>query len=243
MHIPPYDTGAEQSVIGSMLLKNSVIPSIERKVKAQDFYSVPHKTIFLAILESFHTHGNADLMTVSAIIGHDELETIGGFAYVAEVAKNTPSALNVSAYVDIVLRESGKRRILALTNEIADVALEGGDTSELSAELAGLKVGRTIKPLFDLEAAMANMEHLTHDEPAPVDGVFKECMPMGEPAILTAPGGVGKSFTTVAMAISIATGKPVFSGKESWLTPSVRGNASSSQVKTVSTTITAAYMA
>ncbi len=223
MHTPPYDTGAEQSVIGSMLLKNSVIPSIERKIKAQDFYSVPHKTIFLAILESFHTHGNADPMTVSAIIGSEQLESIGGFAYVAEVAKNTPSAMNVSAYVDIVLRESGKRRILALTNEIADVALEGGDTSELASELSNLKVGRTVKPLFDLEAAMENMVRLVDEEPAPVDGVFKECMPMGEPAILTAPGGVGKSFTTLAMSISIATGLPVFSGKEKWLTPSRKG--------------------
>ncbi|AUR89442.1 P-loop containing nucleoside triphosphate hydrolase [Vibrio phage 1.123.O._10N.286.48.F3] len=223
MQIPPYDTGAEQSVLGSMLLKNSIIPSIERKVKAQDFYSVPHKTIFNAIKESFHTHGNADPMTVSAIIGHDELERIGGFAYIAEVAKNTPSAANVNAYIDIVLRESNKRRILSLTNEIADVAMEGGDTSELANELAGLKVGRSIKPLFDLESAMSYMEHLIHDKPAPVDGVFMECMPMGEPAILTAPGGVGKSFTTISMAIAIATGKPVFDGPEPFMKPSKKG--------------------
>lgn len=219
---PLYDAGAEQSVLGSMLLKNSLIAVVERKVKAKDFYSIAHKKIYDGILQAFHEHGNADLVTVESVVGEDA-DMFGGFAYLADVVNNTPSTANVNAYIDIVLQLSHKRRIIDLTNAIAEMTRQGEDPSELAAELAGMKVGKSVRPLFSLEMAMEKMESMVFYEPAPVDGVFVECLPMGEPGILTAPGGVGKSFTTISMAISIATGKPVFEGRQSWLTPMQKG--------------------
>lgn len=72
-----------------------------------------------------------DLLTLTNAFEHQgQLELIGGFAYAAELSKNTPSAANIVAYSEIVARFSRARQLASLghdiTNEItaprADIA-------------------------------------------------------------------------------------------------------------------------
>jgi replicative DNA helicase len=52
-----------------------------------------------------------DLITLSESIesrGKDALEQLGGFAYLAELSKNTPSAANIVAYCDCGQNQPGK---------------------------------------------------------------------------------------------------------------------------------------
>ncbi len=52
-----------------------------------------------------------------------QLDSVGGFAYLAELSKNTPSAANIGAYADIVRERAVVRDMIAVAHEIADAGL------------------------------------------------------------------------------------------------------------------------
>ncbi|WP_352259996.1 DnaB-like helicase N-terminal domain-containing protein, partial [Psychrobacter sp. TB55-MNA-CIBAN-0194] len=83
-----------------------------------------------------------DLITVSEQLEiEDQLDDAGGFAYLGEIAKNTPSAGNILSYADIVRERAVVRDMIAVAHEIADAGYnpEGRDSSAL-LDLAESKV-------------------------------------------------------------------------------------------------------
>ncbi|WP_272732005.1 DnaB-like helicase C-terminal domain-containing protein, partial [Escherichia coli] len=62
-----------------------------------------------------------------------KLERAGGFAYLAEMSKNTPSAANICAYADIVRERAVVREMISVANEIAEAgyAQDGRGSNEL----------------------------------------------------------------------------------------------------------------
>ncbi len=62
-----------------------------------------------------------DLITLAeALEQNGKLERAGGFAYLAEMSKNTPSAANICAYADIVRERAVVREMISVANEIAE---------------------------------------------------------------------------------------------------------------------------
>ena len=72
---PPHDPLAEQSVIGSLLLSNHMIPEVVKVIGARDFYRPNHGTVYTAIIDLFTAGEPVDPVTVSA-----ELERRGELA-------------------------------------------------------------------------------------------------------------------------------------------------------------------
>ena len=106
--MPPHSLEAEQSVLGGLMLDNERWDTVAEKVVAKDFYSRPHRIIFEATAALLEGGQPLDLITLSEHLERsDKLDGVGGFAYLAELAKNTPSAANILAYADIV-REIGR---------------------------------------------------------------------------------------------------------------------------------------
>lgn len=61
-----------------------------------------------------------DLITLSETMESEgALERVGGFAYLAELSKNTPSAANILAYTGIVAERSRLRALLQLGRELS----------------------------------------------------------------------------------------------------------------------------
>jgi replicative DNA helicase len=85
-----------------------------------------------------------DLVTVSeSLETAGELEQIGGFAYLGEIAKNTPSAANILAYANIVRERAILREMIGAANDIAE---SGYDTQgRSSAELLDLAESKVFK--------------------------------------------------------------------------------------------------
>ena len=142
LKIPPHSIEAEQSVLGSMLIEPETWDTVTEIVGSDDFYNRAHQTIFGAILDLLKVNQPIDLITVSeALEKHDQLEAAGGFAYLAELAKNTPSAANVVAYANIIKERAITRELIGVAHNIAEVGFnpEGRDSSEL-LDLAESKV-------------------------------------------------------------------------------------------------------
>ena len=134
LKVPPNSIQAEQSVLGGLMLDNQTWDSIADKVVEIDFYRRSHQLIFSKIEELAEKQIPFDVITLSdalKVIG--ELENVGGLAYLIMLAKDTPSAANITAYANIVRERSVLRQLIHIGTQISDSAFntEGRDTSEL----------------------------------------------------------------------------------------------------------------
>ncbi len=142
LKVPPHSLEAEQSVIGGLLLDNERWDSVAERVVARDFYSRPHRMIFEGVKSLLEDNKPLDLITLSEYLEQREtLDDVGGFAYLADLAKNTPSAANINAYADIVAERALVRNLIGVANEIADAGYDPqGRSSEDLLDLAESKV-------------------------------------------------------------------------------------------------------
>ncbi len=140
--VPPQSLEAEQSVLGGLLLDNERWDTVAERVVSKDFYSRPHRLIFDAIKSILEENKPLDLITLSEHLERrEQLEDVGGFAYLADLAKNTPSAANINAYADIVAERALVRNLISVANEIADAGYDPqGRSSEDLLDLAESKV-------------------------------------------------------------------------------------------------------
>lgn len=142
LKVPPHSIEAEQSVLGGLMLDNEAWDRVAERVVAQDFYTRTHKLIFEAMEKLVESGQPIDLITISETLEKtNELDSIGGFAYLGEIAKNTPSAANINAYAEIVRERAVVREMIHVANEIADAGYnpEGRDSHDL-LDLAETKV-------------------------------------------------------------------------------------------------------
>lgn len=121
----PFSLEAEQSVLGSLMLENDRWGDVIERIVVSDFYNRAHQRIFQAMQRLVDNNQPIDLITLSESMENDpnsHLESMGGFAYLAELSKNTPSAANTNAYADIVRERSQARQLISLGKKIsADV--------------------------------------------------------------------------------------------------------------------------
>ena len=142
LKLPPHSFEAEQSVLGGLLLDNQAWDRVAERVVEQDFYSRPHRLIFAAMTRLAEQGNPLDLITLQeALENHEQLGDVGGFAYLVEIAKNTPSAANIAAYADIVRERAVVREMISVAHEIAEAGFDpqGRNASDL-LDLAESKV-------------------------------------------------------------------------------------------------------
>ncbi|MBA5764648.1 replicative DNA helicase [Vibrio sp. 404] len=164
---PPHSLEAEQSVIGGLLLDNERWDTVAERVVARDFYSRPHRIIFEAAKRILEDSKPLDLITLSEHLElHEELEGVGGFAYLADLVKNTPSAANINAYADIVAERAVVRDLIGVANDIADAGYDPqGRTSADLVDFAESKV-----------FAIAESRTKESDGPQNVDNILEKTL-------------------------------------------------------------------
>jgi replicative DNA helicase len=139
---PPHSVEAEQSVLGGLLLDASAWDNVADVVRADDFYRPDHKLIFEAI-GHLASHGKpCDVITVSEHLERaSRLADAGGRAYLGTLARDTPSAVNVRFYGEIVRERSLLRQLSQAGNEIAaSVFRNEGETARELVDRAESRV-------------------------------------------------------------------------------------------------------
>lgn len=131
--LPPHSIEAEESILSALLLDNSTLLDILEILAPENFYRTAHQKIFAAISELFAKAEPVDLVTLTNILrDKNQLEEIGGAAYLARIVDTVPSAINVQHYARIVRDKSSLRRLIAKANDITQHCYEdGGDLDEV----------------------------------------------------------------------------------------------------------------
>lgn len=137
LKVPPHSLEAEQSVLGGLMLDNNAWDTVSERLVADDFYRYEHRLVFNAMAQLAEGAHPLDVVTLSeALENRDQLDTVGGLAYLAELARNTPSASNIRAYADIVRERATLRKLIQAANQIAEGAFspQGRPADELVNE-------------------------------------------------------------------------------------------------------------
>ncbi len=185
LKVPPHSVEAEQSLLGSLLLDNQAFDRVADLVSADDFYRDDHRRIWRHIAKLVEAAKPADVVTVSeSIEASEDKDRTGGLAYLAALSQNTPSALNIRRYAELVRERAVQRRLAQVSTEIAESALNpsGKDVGQLldEAESRILEIGETgsrhgagleeIKPV--LARVLERIDFLYHrDNPSDVTGI------------------------------------------------------------------------
>jgi replicative DNA helicase len=127
----PSNLEAERSILGAILLDDKAINTIIESLSIQDFYLESHRKIF----EKMHalTSGSRpiDLITLKNELQRtDELERVGGPAYLASLTDGLPRALNIEHYAQIVKEKAVLRRLIQVSNEIIARSYQSEDSPQ-----------------------------------------------------------------------------------------------------------------
>jgi replicative DNA helicase len=122
---PPHDLDAEASLLSAIFINNDVLLDITDILTPDDFYKGAHKKIFRAILNLASQEEPADLVTVAhALKQKDELESIGGAAYLASISDAAPVAVNAVHYARIIQGKASLRVMIDAASKIIQRCLE-----------------------------------------------------------------------------------------------------------------------
>lgn len=130
---PPQDIDAEESLLSAILIDNDTLLDVVDVLTPEDFYKKAHEKIFRAIVELFSRDEPADLVTVATKLKEkEELDAIGGAAYLASIADSAPMAVNAVHYARIIKGKSSLRAMITSASAIIERCLrDRGDFEEI----------------------------------------------------------------------------------------------------------------
>ncbi|HFB65238.1 MAG TPA: replicative DNA helicase [Aeromonadales bacterium] len=134
LRVPPHSIEAEQSVLGGIMLDNQAFDRVEEQLVENDFYRHDHRLIYNAMTHLSQKQHPLDVITIHEFLEREgTADEVGGLGYLGELANNTPSAANISAYARIVRERAVIREMIAAAHEIAESGFnpEGQDISQI----------------------------------------------------------------------------------------------------------------
>ena len=123
--IPPQNVDAEKSLIGAVLIDEDVLADVTEAVKARDFYDKRHQWIYEGMVRLFEHHKPVDLLTLTdELKKKDQLEEIGGSAYLTELTNYVPTAAHAATYGEMVAQKAVRRRLIKASGEISELGYD-----------------------------------------------------------------------------------------------------------------------
>ena len=117
--VPPHSVEAEQAVLGGILIRNSIFHTFVDTLSSEDFYLPAHQTLYACFLELYRQSAPIDLVSVASYLkDRNELENVGGAAYLAELAQTVVGGANAEYYSKIVRDKSLLRSLIGVSSDI-----------------------------------------------------------------------------------------------------------------------------
>ncbi len=121
----PHNRQAEEAVLGSVLINPESYYDVAQILEADYFYIIRNRWIWDIFTYLHENRSPIDILTVGEELeNRNQIEEIGGQAYLLMLVNQTPSSLNAEAYAKIVEETSVRRRMLASANEMAKLAYQ-----------------------------------------------------------------------------------------------------------------------
>src|SRR5260221_3451136 len=162
--LPPHSVEAEQGVLGCALLSpNECMGECIEKLKAASevFYDLRHRSVYEVMVEMYDHKEAIDLITLQQRLkDRQQLEAVGGLAYLSSLPDAVPSAANLAYYLGIVREKFILRKMIQTCTEV------GGRVYEHEGEVDALldEVERDILHISEarVESTTNTIKELVH---------------------------------------------------------------------------------
>lgn len=159
-HVPPHNLDAERGVIGALLIDPMLCDDIVPLVGSDDFYSDANRRIFKHLIEMRNGESGIDLLLlVDRLRSSEELEAVGGEAYIAELMSSVHVAAHAEYYARIVKEKAVLRRLIHAGSGIVQEAFAPDTTTKdllnkAAQQMFELCETQTSNQITDLHTAM-----------------------------------------------------------------------------------------
>ena len=117
--VPPQHLEAEEFVLGAILIDNQAMNKVLEVLSPSAWYREAHRKIFQAMIELSEANEAIDQVTVSECLRRrNELDQIGGAAYLAKLVAQVPTAANVRHHAKIVQEKALLRNLITVATDI-----------------------------------------------------------------------------------------------------------------------------
>jgi len=135
--IPPQNLDAEMSLLGAVLIDEETLADISEHVKPKDFYDKRHGLIYDAMMRLYEKRKPVDLLTLTEELKKkNDIETIGGSAYLTELTNYVPTAAHAEAYAELVAQKAIRRRLIKASADISEMGFDEETSTEQLLEAA-----------------------------------------------------------------------------------------------------------
>jgi replicative DNA helicase len=159
----PANLEAERAVLGSLLIDPDAMVKVASFLREEDFYRERHQWIFGALVALHERREPADFVTlVDELERKEQLEEVGGPAYITELINSTPTAIYVDYYARIVERTAILRRLIGAAGKIAELAYDESNNVDEVVDRAeqiifGVSESRIHRELTPISSIMQNV--------------------------------------------------------------------------------------
>ena len=127
----PHSIEAEKALLGSILIaqdKTMAIDTASQIIAPDDFYRQANKIIYSAVLQLYSEHKDIDAVTLTEYLNnHQELNSVGGIAYITDLPNCAPYAGNIKSYAEIIKDKSIRRNLIYAADKIKAEAEQSED--------------------------------------------------------------------------------------------------------------------
>ena len=135
--IPPQNIDAEKSLLGAVLIDEETLADISEHVTPKDFYEKRHAIIYGGMMRLYEKHKPVDLLTLTEELKRkNEIEGVGGSAYLTELTNYVPTAAHAEAYAELVAQKAVRRRLIKASGDISELGYNEDTTTQELLEKA-----------------------------------------------------------------------------------------------------------
>jgi replicative DNA helicase len=128
----PHNLEAEKCVLGAILINNHAFNQAAEVLDAQDFFRDAHRRIFDKMVALTDRREPVDLVTLKDELSRgNELEEVGGPAYISSLTDGVPRSANVEYYAKIVKEKSTLRRLIQSATDVLGRAYEAEQDADV----------------------------------------------------------------------------------------------------------------
>ena len=207
----PHSVEAEQAVLGGVLIDNGAWDRIAGIVTAAHFYRNDHRAVFGAVASLCDEGQPCDAVTVAERLDRDGLlDSSGGLAYLADLARNTPNAANIVAYAEIVREYATRRALIREMQYIQDAAFNRAGRSMgdiIGAARERIEALTLATPTAE-GSRFTSLGDLFDEQDEAIPWLVDRLLPAGGLSLILGKPKAGKSTLARCLCVAVATGQP-----------------------------------
>lgn len=187
-----YDLNIESSLLSSIIFDPTLLKKYGEKINEDIFFLPNHRKIFKTIIDLYNNDKLIDEEIIKNHLGSEYEDVL------INILSSTPMVI-LDGYIEILKDYSIKREIQKISKELSESIYKGESGISLQAKLQTYSESISSKHTLEL----LEIEKLSDIEEKEIEFIVKNWLPIPKRTVslVTAPGGTGKSWFIMQLAI------------------------------------------